>query len=99
MPKEHAKGQAWLANHDCQFTAQHVDQRHADAMQLRRGFFRRRKWIVEVRVDELEVRRICDGSLDRVPTTIVRDAERAIFRIDSDRRAMTRLKLRQGVQH
>ena len=47
-------------------------------MQLHRGFSGRYKWIVEVCVDELQIRRIGDGSLDCVPTTIVRYAESVV---------------------
>ena len=68
-------------------------------MQLYRRDLGVLEWVVKVRVYELQVWGTGNGSLDRVTSAIINDAEECSFRTHSDGRDVAQLELSQRVQH
>ena len=87
------------SHRDHQLTAQYVDERHTDALQLYRGTLIRLEWVVEVCVNKFQIRSAVDSTFNRMTSTIVCDAERVTCRSDANGRCVPRLELCEAIQH
>lgn len=89
----HVQGSVGLPNRDKQLLTETIQERHAKALQLDGLGLAILKRVVEMTVDEVEVRRPRDRPSDGVPSSVILDDERTPARGYSNDPGMPNLML------